>query len=132
MRVTKLFSILCLLIALAFGQKAKHSGTLHDWLTWMEATFIQGIWLPITYYGFYKYLPSILCGMNLQDNLFDLLGTSLPGIDNTVAKAAVKDSAAKTCESGFEKQYENIWYFNDKKKLIDGDWDYYNYTPGQE
>ena len=129
MRVTKLFTILCLLIVLAMGKKAKHSGTRHDWLIWMEGVWIRYIWLPITYYGFYKYLPSILCGMNLQNNLFDLLGTSLPGIDNTTAKAAVASSAESTCKSGFDKQYENIWYFNDEKKLIDGDWDYYNYTP---
>ena len=124
-----LFAIICLLATVAMGQKAKHSGTTHDWLTWFEATFVQHIWLPLTYYTFYKFLPDILCEMNLQDYIFDLFGSNLPGVNNTTAKAAVKATAAATCKSGFEAMYNNVWYFNDQKKLIDGDWDYYNYTP---
>ena len=123
------FCLLMLIFGTVESATAKHSGFTHDWLIWMESWWIQHIWLPITWWGFYKYLPDFLCELNLQDNLFDLLGTSLPGIQNETAKAAVKATAAATCKSGFEAQYNNVWYFNDKKKLIEGDWDYYNYTP---
>ena len=131
----KLSTFLCVLLGLMAAavqaQNSKHSGFVHDWLIWFEAFALQHIWLPLTWWGFYKYMPGLVCGLGLQDQMFDLLGTSLPGINNVTAKAAVKASAEKTCKDGFEKMYNNVWYFNDKKKLIDGDFDYYNYDPSK-
>ena len=125
---------LCLLIteAAAVTTKQKHSGLLHDWLQFFEGTFIRLIWLNLTWYGFYAWLPSIVCTMGLSDIIFDAMGTSVPGIDTAAAKIATKTSAEKTCKDGFKTMYDAVWYFNGEKVFVDGDLDYYNYVPGKE
>ena len=102
---------------------------LYNWLEWFEDFFIYNIWLNMTWYGFYKYLPTFVCSMGLSDILFDQLGTSLPGINSATAKTATSASAAKKCEENFTKFYDKIWYTKGQKKLIGADIDYYNYKP---
>ena len=80
---TSVFYLLCLICLFGTIQGADTSGKsgfMHSWLIFFEGFFIRYIWLPITWYGFYTWLPSILCGMNLHTYLIDALG-SVEGID---------------------------------------------------
>ena len=105
---------------------------LHDWLQFFEGTFIRFIWLPLTWWGFYSYLPSLVCTLGLSDIIFDAMGSSVPGIDGPTAKAATKATSESTCKDGFKNMYDKVWFFNGEKVLVDGDIEYYTYVPGKE
>ena len=127
-----IFLTLALIASMANGLSL-YSESVHNWLEWFEDFFIGNIWLNLTYTPF-KFVSTIVCGLNSQDYVIDAIVDSVGGeyfgkIDKVAAKATMKSTADARCSKGFTNIYDAYNYTMGNKVLWDQNFDSYNYTP---